>query len=522
MVRTSRRGRLAVGVAALVVALIAAACGSDGDSDADGGDSSTTKGEKLRVGVGQAWASFNPHDPNTTGAGSGDTTYLRPVYDTLVDTSAFDGTIEPALATSWKLEGLVLTFELRDNVKFTDGSTFDAEVAKANLDAGAAVRLAQLRAGDAPPPTATVVDANTVTLTFAEAIANPVPQYGGKGGMMVAISGLDDPDALARNPVGSGQYIYDQSASSDQARYVYRSNPDYWNPDAQHFENMELFQFTDTSAQQNALRSGEVNVATLDPSFAISAEGAGYALVTASKSAWFLDIQDLNGTLVPAFANVKARQAIAYAIDREGFVDAITQGFGEPSSQPYTTESEWYVPALADVFEFDQAKAKSLLSDAGYPNGFSFEAPADSATSTALTAIQGMLGDVGITMELKLLDTASFNPTSGKYPVFMAPFPATGSPAATFGIFLGSSPLNAFDVSQPELEDLITEINATSDKAKNKELNDQLLEELINSAQFVVASTVQAIAAHDDTVTNVTWSTGDPNPNILSITPVLN
>ncbi len=509
-----RRARplLALAVVA-TLALVLAACGGSG------GTSSSEEDPTLRFGMTIGLSSFDPNGEAASTAGTGDTPYLRLVYDTLVDGSATDGTLAPSLATSWEQEGVTLTFHLREDVTFTDGSRLDAEVAKANLDANRESRLAQgaSTTGSTAPPTAEVVDDYTVRLTFDVATSEMASQYTGKNGMMISAAALGT-ESLDQEPVGSGPYTYAADRSTTGARYVYERNPDYWNPDAQHFGTVELLQFEDPSAQQNALRSGQVDVATLDPSFASQAEEAGYDTVTVSKEAWLMLIQDRDGTLSPALGDERVRQAIAYAIDRVTFVDVIVEGYGEPTTQLYAEGSRWYDESLAGDYEYDPDKARELLADAGYEDGFSFSAPSSSATSTAVTAIQGMLDEVGITMEVKLVDQASFNPTTGEYPVFIASFPID-EPATGLAVFLGDSPLNAFDVADPELTALADEAATTVDADARKALNDQLLEEVIDQGIVVSLSTSESVAAHSGAVADVTWNLDDPVPNILTITP---
>ncbi len=505
----------------LAGALVLAACGSDDDgggggADDGGTDTSTERGDTLRFGVGSTLASFNPNS-GTTAQGVGDVTYLRPVYDTLVDTSASDGTIEPSLAERWEVDGRVVTFFLRDDVDFHDGSHFDSASAKATFDYANELNLQNAGPDSVPPPTPTVIDEYTISLEFHETVSNPVANYGGKGGMMVSAAKVKA-EATAKSPEGSGPYLYDAGASTEEARYVYRVNPDYWNPDAQHWDVIEIKYFSDTSARQNALRSGEVDVANLEASSVAQTESAGFALETKSAGAWSMLIKDRDGTLVPAFADVRVRQAMAYAVDREGFVASILQGYGEPSTQPYRAGTEFYDDNLEGEYEYDPEKARELLAEAGYADGFSFTADADSMSKDALTAIQGMYGEVGIDMKIEIVQQP--DPTSVKFPVFMNNFPYSGEPAQSLAIFIGDSPLNPFDVDTSELEGLQDEITETTDAEARKALNDEFLETIVDQGVMIFVATPDSTAAYDDSkVANVAWRSGtEPTVNLLNIT----
>ncbi len=509
-----RRRWTAVVVMVLAAALVATGCGGSDSDGGSGGTGTAADGPSgvLRIGAG----SFVTFDPTSTKVGLEDTVFSRPVYDTLID--ATDSTnLKPSLATSWEVsaDGLTVTMKLRTDVTFPDGSSFDSAVAKANIDRRAQVQIDQAR----EPDTTNVEtpDASTVVITLPQQSVGYLAELGSRAGYMISAAGMEDPE-LDQTPAGSGPYLLDTGASS-VAEKVYTPRDGYWNPDAQLVERIEISSFADPSATLNAIRAGEVDVVVLDAANASQAEDAGLAVATKPQQYFAFNIQDRKGEIVPALAEQEVRQALSYAIDRSAFVDTLLSGYGEPSAQPYVAGQLGYAESLEGTYEYDVDKAKELLADAGYPEGFDFTIASNAAFQTAHTAIQGFLDEIGVTMNIELLDDASFgsNVTSGKYPVFISRFPASESYTIA-GIFFGpNGPLNPQKNADTEIQTLVDQAEKISDPAERAGVDAQITEKMVNGGALFAIATADAISVYDaDAVDNVVW-TEDPFPNILTM-----
>jgi peptide/nickel transport system substrate-binding protein len=234
---------------ALVAALALAACGGE-----DGNGTSSQGGGTLTLGAVLAPTTLDP-----AGSQWGNRApFFQAVFDTLLRATP-SGEIEPFLATNWSYndDNTVLTLELRDDVEFTDGSALTADVVKQNLE--------RFRDGDSPDAGyfAVVEDVVAVDETTVEIhLAAPEPAFldylTRDAGLVASAESFDDPN-LATNPVGSGPYVLDTSATVTGTSYVYTANSDYWNPDVQHYDGVTINVFDDPTAALNAIKAGEAN-----------------------------------------------------------------------------------------------------------------------------------------------------------------------------------------------------------------------------------------------------------------------
>ena len=292
--------------------------------------------------------------------------YYQAVYDNLVIRTP-DGEYAPNLATdwSWNEDQTVLTMKLRTDVTFTDGAVFNADVAKANLD--------NFINGNGPYSatlagvTVSVIDAETIELALSEANPDFLYYLATTGSFMASPNALGT-EALATNPVGSGPYVL-SGTSLPGSSLNFDLNPNYWDKAKQKFLAVNFTILLDTTATLNALASGQIDAGLLDTQTGDAAVSAGKSLNENFVDWSGLLIFDHNGQKNTPLADVRVRQALAYALDREAMLESLQRGFGEVTNQVYGKASEAYLPELDNYYSYDPAKAKALLAEAGYPNG---------------------------------------------------------------------------------------------------------------------------------------------------------
>ncbi len=506
----TRRWVSAVAALAVLVTVAAASGGGssdDGDTGTGTGGSGGPSGE-VTVGVAMGQTSFDPIDFTT---GIGNINYLRPVYDTLTDVS--DPTeIKPSVATSWTMDGTSsATITIRDDVRFASGATLDAEGVVANLE-----RMRNRPVDGTGDPVfkgvtaITAVDPTTIEVTFDEPNFDFFDGLGSKQGMMVDPTSLGDA-SVADEPAGSGPYVLDVGASQAGVSYTYTPTPDYWNADAQLVESLTLRTMEDGAARLNALQAGEVAVTTLDTNLAVQAQDAGLETVITSASFYTMIVLDLAGTTVPALGDVRVRQALAYSIDREAFTSSILNGLAQPSSQPYEEGKLGYSSELDGAFEYDVDKARSLLEDAGYEDGFTFTAPSQPAVQDWAQAITGFYEEIGVRVELSNQDPAVYAglPGTTEFPVFFFVFPQTDPALLASGFFLPDGILNGFDSNDTELAPLVATANAAVEDSDRQAAMTAVTEHIVENANLIVAARSGSIAAWDPAqASDVSWSGG--------------
>lgn len=386
----------------MVVGLLTAGCASNGTPDVSGtgpdaGDSTpvTVDGPEgtFRYAAIASPRTWDPH-PETRAFGVG---WFQFVYDGLLRTDA-DGELQPSLATAWQVDDDRVELTLRSDVSFHDGTPFDAEAVRFNIEKGQA----------APGVTGSVlsiidrveaVDSHQVVLHLADAAPALLDQLALIPGLMVS-PGVSQEELEAGVPAGTGPYIIDHAASSPESIWIFNANADYWAPERVVFERIEAPLMPDPSSRLNALLAGQVDAAPVAPAHVAQLEGAGLSHAEAPTNVVVFQFLDLEGTQVPELADVNVRRAIAHAIDRNAFISTVMGGVGDPLHQLFGPGLLGHVDGYTGA-SFDPDRARDLLAQAG-ASDLEFAVPADGRVFVpGATAIQGMLADVGVTMRIE-------------------------------------------------------------------------------------------------------------------------
>ncbi|MET0780641.1 MAG: ABC transporter substrate-binding protein [Microbacterium sp.] len=492
------RWKKAAAAAAIAVttALAVTSCaggGSDGGGGGEGG------GGTLTLGAILAPTTFDP-----AGAEWGNRApFYQAVFDTLLLATP-EGTIEPWLATEWSYndDNTVLTLTIRDDVTFSDGSELTADVVAQNLqrfkegtspDAG---YFAGVTSFEAPDPTTVVI-----TLSAPDpAMLNYLTRDPGLVGSAENFESAD----IATNPIGSGPYILDTAATVTGTTYAYTANPDYWNPDVQHYDSLVINVLTDPTAALNAIKAGEANGVKLANNDALTeVEAAGWTVNANELDFQGLLLLDRAGTMDPALGDVKVRQAINYAFDREGLLTALQFDHGTVTTQVFPATSDAYDPALDEYYTYDPEKAKELLAEAGYEDGLTISMPTVSVLSaTTYTLVAQQLSEVGITVEGTDVPVGNFiaDLLAPKYPAsFMALEQNPDWQLIQFMI-APTAVFNPFKYQDPQVDEYMTEIQF-GDEATQASVAKELNTYIVEQAWFAPFYRVQGSVATDANTT---------------------
>lgn len=324
--------------------------------------------------------------------------YLRPVYESLFE-KAPDGATLPLLATGYEVDGLDVTITLRQGVSFSNGEPFNAEAAAVNINRGVKLDIIE---GLKTVEGAEAVDEHTLRIRLKEFDPAIINSLCYTGGMMIAPAAMADP-ALDRNPIGTGPYVYDKDQSREGEVRVYVPNPTYWDKDKIGLARYEVWEIPDDTARLNALKTGQIDAGNWlsNAQAAIIDRTPDLKLIRHNGGLnYHVVISDREGTVVPAFADPLVRKAMALAIDREAFNQAIQFGLAVKSFQPYG-QGDWaYDPALEGVYEYDLDKARDLMAQSNFPDGFTFDMPSIPIYQSRLEALAGFFKEIGITMNI--------------------------------------------------------------------------------------------------------------------------
>jgi peptide/nickel transport system substrate-binding protein len=509
-----RRTRARLAAAGVALALALSACGGSNDGSDSGGGNGGGDGGTLTLGTVIAPTSLAADQ-------AGVSPYHQALYDSLLR-QAPDGSIEPWLATEWSYndDRTVLTMTLRDDVTFTDGTPFTADVAAQNVlryrDSVSGTGGLLVNVGDA-----TAVDDTTLEITLSAPEPALLVYLAQGAGAQESPASFDAPDEDT-NPIGSGPYVLDTDRTVVGSNYVFTKNEDYWAPDDQHYAEVVMNVYTTSQTIVNAIQGGQVNASPLlDNASRPQVEGAGFEVLVSEINWSGLSLFDRTGKVNPAFGDVRVRQAIAHAIDREAMLEGPGGGLGTVTGQIFAEEGDAFIPELDDEYEYDPDRARELLADAGYEDGFTLKLPYyNVGTDAVFDVTEQYLEDVGITVEYTTVALADI-PTvigGGQFAATLFPFdiyPTTWQVAkSSLAQDAGWNVMHEPDATVADL--LATIQSGTEEEAAtaSKELNEYIVEQ----AWFVPFYRNQSSFAHD-AETEVVAQSDNSYPQLHNISP---
>ena len=508
---------LGVGLAALVAV---SGCSPSGSSSTPSSGGGSAKGGTLTVATVITPQTLDPAKTVQNNA------WLEQLaYEPLIVRKS-DGTLLPGLASSWSYEGndnTKFVLKLRPGVTFSDGGKMDAQnvVDHFAYVQKAGGQMAPFLTGD----TFTATDPITVTITSQAPNPN-FPEILTQDyiiGGVISPAGLKAPAGLGARTLGAGPYQLDAGQTVPGDHYTYVPNPNYYNKSAVHWSKVVIRVITSQQSVLNALRTGQVDVAVGDPSTVDAARKANLTVAAAPLLWSGVVLADRGGTMAAQLKDPRVRQALNFATDRDAITKALFNGIGVPTAQITVPGGYGFDAALNNTYAYDTARAKSLLAEAGYPNGFALRmnTPQYQQLNLIAQALKQQWKQVGV--DLHITDQANANQFTsdafgGKFPAFMTAFGQLPIWMEGPSLFLPTAAFNPFHYADPTLQSLYDESSKASGDAKAA-LDRQVVGHVTNQAWFVpvVATSLPYYARK--TVSNVQTSAKEPLLSLAEITP---
>lgn len=328
-----------------------------------------------------------------------------------------DGEIEWLLADGYEVseDNLVYTFSIRDGIKFHDGSDLDAEVVAWNFNKS--IELGSSSGWKS----AEAIDKKHVAVTLEE--PNPFFMNANatrKNLLIASKKAYDDKgeDYCYTHPVGTGPFVFESMEVGSFAKF--RKNENYWRKDAEgnmlpYLDGVEFYCISDPTVAAAALANSEIDVyyGELD-NFKENLETYGMDNIKEGVGPVPTRINGIrfiaNGREAKLFTDQRLRQAVAYAIDGEAIAKAFKTGTVFYTEQPAVKGYPDYDDS-AVVYGYEPEKAKALLAEAGYPDGFDIDLNIDTTPTAAKLAklYQHYLGQVGINVKIMSYESAERN-----------------------------------------------------------------------------------------------------------------
>jgi peptide/nickel transport system substrate-binding protein len=430
--------------------------------------------------------------PPTLNPATGDPAYgttYQWAYDSLIVLQP-DGSFAPGLATQWGYVGqgnTVYQLTLRSDVKFSDGTPLDAKAVKTYLDyertqkiGSMAALLANVSDIQATGPLTVRIDLKTsdpsLTFNFAQGFG---------AGYIASPKAVASPTDLNKGTYGAGPYMIDQAKTVTGDHYTFVQNPYYWNKSAQHWKSVTVRVIPNPSAMVQAMQAGQVQAALGDATTLTAAKNAGLTVVAPPQAMTGLNLMDRAGTISKPLADVRVRQALNYAVDRKTIAKALYGSESLALSQYALPGQAAYDASLNDRYRYDPKKAKQLLAEAGYPDGFTLPVLDTSLAGLdkVIQAIAGQLKAVGVSLQITTKPNANdyfVAMVSQKFPAAVEAYGLANMASLNAGYVNPAGPFNPFHFTDPDLTALYAKYYAANEKdgaTLQKQINARLVDQ---------------------------------------------
>jgi len=470
----------------LILSLGLAGCNNEsggkktgGESGSDGGSSS---GGTLVFGRGGDSTSL---DPAVTTEGEA-FKVTKNIYETLIEFGEQDTEINPGLAESWEEseDGLTHTLKLRKGVKFHDGTDFNAEAVVFNFERWKAGNKEQFyyynsQFGDVIKEVK-AVDEHTVEFTLNRILA---PFY---KNLAMSPFGIASPAAIEKygdkfieNPVGTGPFKFKEWKRNDRVTLV--KNEEYWEEGLPKLDEVIFRVIPENSARLNALNTGEVDIIDgVNFSDVESIEGNAdlQTFYRPSLNVAYLGLNNERGPM----KDKKVRQALNYAVNKQALIDAFYAGAAEPAKNPMPKSVAGYNDDV-EAYEYDPEKAKELLKEAGYEDGFEMELwampvarPYMPDGKKVAEALQKDFAEVGVKAKIVSYEWATYleKARTGEADTFLLGWTGDNGDADNFlYVLLDQDNIDSNNYARyanQEVHDLFIKAQSTNDQAEREKL----------------------------------------------------
>lgn len=451
--------KLFAGAVTLALTLSAASC----EVSENEGNSGIYGGEAV-VGITQEPMVFDPH----TVVAAGDREILFNVYEGLYK---FDstGTLNPCLATDVVIsdDATAYTFTIRDGVLFHDGSSLDAGDVVYSLN----------RAIEYVPAFASIEDItdngdNTVTVTLNAPNSEMLSYF------TTAIIPEGSGDTIGDTRIGTGPFVF--TSYEPGIGIVLTKNENYWNPELPYLDQVTFKVCADMDSGLLELQSGAIDIfpyLTTDKLMQIDTNNFNILSLGSNMVQGLF----LNNDVAP-FDDVRVRQAVNYAVNRTEIIDLIMDGQGLPLTTAMSpVMGDAYDTSLDGTFDQDIDRARELLEEAGYADGFDMTITVPSNylvhVNTAV-ALADQLSEVGINAEIEQVDWATWldRVYDGRdYQSTVICLTSDYAPYDVINRYTSESDNNFINYNNPEADRIIAEIPLTIDQDERNSLYRELL-----------------------------------------------
>ncbi|MFS0750535.1 glutathione ABC transporter substrate-binding protein [Oceanobacillus sp. 1P07AA] len=480
----------------LFIGIVLAACSDEGSSNEESSNNEQNENNQLNVSLAAEPVSLDPHAAN-----DGNSLYvMNAMYDTLVEQNT-DLEIQPALAESLEqIKDTVWEAKLREGVTFHDGSTFNAEVVKANLD-----RVLDPEIGS---PLAflfdmieevEIIDDYTVHIKTEYPFSALPSHLAHPGGHMISLESINKDNEAIENgeqpfttindhPVGTGYFQFEERSIDGEISLA--KNNEYWGEEA------GVDSVTFRSVPEDQTRVAEIQTGNSDIIYPVNANNVEE--IDTNEGTYVKRSESASMTYVgfnverEPFTDERVRQAIAMTINKDEIINGTMNGIPIPAESPLAPTVFGHSDRLQPI-EQNVEEAKELLAEAGYKDGFETTVIAyDTTTSDIATVIQSNLQQIGIQVEIQMTEIGNYLEVTGNggADMFVGSW-GTVTLDADYGLYPmfhsanAGSPGNRSFYANEEVDDLLEKARQEGNDEKRLELYQEAQQIIINEAPIV-------------------------------------
>ena len=457
-----KKQTIALLLSAAVMTMALSACGGPKSNGSGSDDANTSRADNNEIAVGISQDLGDSLDPyQMTAAGTRE--ILFNVYEGLYKPTS-SGDFEPALAESYAVseDGRVYTFTIRQGVLFHNETPMDVNDVVYSFNTCAATSVdSSLGAALSNVASVEAANENTVVVTLKE----PDSDFLAYVASVYIVP--DDYSDQATAPVGTGPFKY--VSRSVQENLVLEKFDGYWGEGAK-VDRVTFMIYENSSALMTALNGGAVDLVMHLTVSQTQNLDERYNVLEGTMN--LVQALYLNNAVAP-FDDVRVRQALCYAIDRDAILELTADGHGTKlGSSMYPAFTKYFDDSLTDYYTYDPEKAKELLTEAGYPNGFTMTITVPSNYTPHVDTAQVLveqLGAVGITVQLQEVEWNTWlqrTYTERDFQSTVVGFDAANLTAnALLQRWTSDSEKNMINFSNAEYDSVMAQANATTDDA---------------------------------------------------------
>ncbi len=398
--------------------------------------------------------------------------FAAPAVETLFRSDK-SGKPAPWLAAGYKndVKNKAITITLKKGITFHDGTDFNAEAVKWNLEQCMSAKTP----GTEKFQSIDVMDNYTVKINLREWDSTIISNLAMTIGLMISPAACKKNGAewAANNPVGTGPF---QFVSWEKGiRISYKKFPGYWIKGKPYLDKIEFVIVDDTNTQEMSFKAGEAElIDTMFPVDLPDLEKRGYNIVRGRPGSGAYGMVPDSANPTSPFSKLKVRQAAQHAIDTDAIIKGVFQGENEAANQ-YVSKTHWGYNKNVAGYPYNPAKAKKLLAEAGYPNGFKTTIYASNVAmvNKPFIAAQQFLKEVGIDAQIELVTRQRQDEMTyaGKWQQGLVPGSISPSPDVVIPLsqkFAGGGSWGQMALPEDYLKALKNALTAPTEESKQK------------------------------------------------------